>query len=738
MNATRTDAGIAQALDIARDMARHGIPVFTAQPDPAGKGTGGTGFWLPKAWQQTEPDPSRVDAWRPGMALIALMGHGLDLIDADPRNGADLDGLPLPVPYGLAASPSGGAHSFVASLGEHSRDNVAPGVDYKGGAPDGQGRGFAFIAPTVRKSKVTGEAAAYRWLGCPDLDGAVRGDGTGAAFAELVRQAHGRRRAGANGSAPGAGEFMADVIREPLWADVAGTLAEHGRNNGTYRLACALRGRGGFSLDDALEVMRVRVWPAIDQDQGGHEFGPDEFAEAIRSAWQHPDGAEQRAEQAADGQEPGDEPEAGRASPALVFIPGEGFQALEAARWVEQQGPLRYGADGQFWAHLAGVWVPGEDEVHRRVAYLLANRYRREHEANIRELLRAGVGRIGCGPVPDVINFRNGLLYWREGGSGVLRPHDPGVLSTVQLSADWNPDAACPRFSAFLRGVLAPADVVRGWELAGELVRPGNPLHRLFLLYGSGRNGKGVYLRVMSALLGPANVSAVALHDLAGDRFMPAELYGKAANLAGDIDAGYIERTGQLKALSGEDDISAQRKFGHPFKFRSWAVSVFGANKIPSSSDSSAGWLARWEVLPFPVTFTTHDPGLEPALLAELDGIAAGAVGFLRLLDAAGSFTRTKEGDTAKAMFARGQDPLSYWLEECTQDGPAEWTARTAAYASYRYWAKDSEMKPLAKRSFYDVMRQRFAETPRNGYPGYAGLALLPPVAPGAYVNFVK
>lgn len=409
---------------------------------------------------------------------------------------------------------------------------------------------------------------------------------------------------------------------------------------------------------------------------------------------------------------------------ALVFIKDEGgFQAATAATWVESQGPLRWGRDGQLWAHLGGVWVPGEDEVHRRVAYLLGNLYRRGHEDNIRELLRAVIGRIDCIPVPDVINFRNGLLYWREGDG--LRPHDPGVLSTVQLPVDWKPGAGCPRFMQFLGEVLAPDDVMRALEMTGYLIRSGNPLHRLFLLYGHGRNGKGVLLRTLTALLGQDSISAVALHDLASDRFMPAELFGKTANLAGDIDATYIERTGQLKALSGEDDISAQRKFREPFKFRSWAVSVFGANKIPSSSDSSHGWLERWEVLPFPNTFATHDPELEPKLLAELEGIAYWAVEALRLLDKAGTFTRTAEGDEAKAVFAKGQDPLYWWLEECTRTDPAGWAKSTEAFSSYRLWAQQSEMKPLSKRNFYEEMRRKRGEVKRDGYPGYSGLVLL-------------
>ena len=197
MTADVLTAQQAADLDIARQLVAAGIPVFICRPDPAGKGHSNSGYWFPKAWEQTRPDPAIIDSWRPGMALGAVMGCGLDLLDLDPRNGADLGALngALPKSYGAASTPSAGVHSFIASVGEHSRDKLADGIDYKGGAPDGEGRGFAFIAPTVKKSKVTGEPAPYRWVTrrtWPPPWPAM----TGREFAALVREAH------ANGSGP--------------------------------------------------------------------------------------------------------------------------------------------------------------------------------------------------------------------------------------------------------------------------------------------------------------------------------------------------------------------------------------------------------------------------------------------------------------------------------------------------------------------------------------------------------
>lgn len=159
----------AAALDVARDLVRLGMPMFLAQPDP--DHFSGTGYALPAGWQQIAAEERVVDAWRPGMALCAVTGHVLDLVDLDPRSGGVLpEGITeIPV-LGRADTPSGGQHLFVLPIGVASRDGAWPGVDVKSGEPDGQGRGFAFLAPTVRRSKVDGQPRVYTWSQDPVPD----------------------------------------------------------------------------------------------------------------------------------------------------------------------------------------------------------------------------------------------------------------------------------------------------------------------------------------------------------------------------------------------------------------------------------------------------------------------------------------------------------------------------------------------------------------------------------------
>lgn len=253
-------------LDVARRLALAGVPIFVAKRCTHGPGCprgGSTGFDLPNRWQLTRADPGAVDAWEPGDALCALMGVQVDLLDVDPRNGGDATVAGLragglwPRSYGRASTPSGGTHDFVARLRVGSRDNVRPGLDVKGGR-DGviekAGRGFAFIAPTVRISKTTGEPTPYVWEVEPDLED-IEDDDTGEALAQIVAEAIGSKPTPP--TAPGAlAGSTADVLH-------SGPIPSGQRHAKLVSYAGRLRDRG-LSYDEA-EALFLRRWQDCEQ-----------------------------------------------------------------------------------------------------------------------------------------------------------------------------------------------------------------------------------------------------------------------------------------------------------------------------------------------------------------------------------------------------------------------------------------------------------------------------------------
>src|SRR5262249_11462207 len=160
----------------------------------------------------------------------------------------------------------------------------------------------------------------------------------------------------------------------------------------------------------------------------------------------------------------------------------------------------------------------------------------------------------------------NGPLEWK---TGTLHPHSPDVLTTNQIPVAWTPDATAPTIARFLGEVL-PGDAVElVEEIAGYALYAGNPFRKAVMLLGPGGNGKSVLLRLLASLLGEPNVAAVPLQALGEDRFSAADLFGKLANICGDLDARAIQRTDLFKQITGGDPIRAQFKFRDAFSFTS-------------------------------------------------------------------------------------------------------------------------------------------------------------------------
>lgn len=166
-------AALVQALKDAHTLTDMGVPVFSGRLNRDGDPDVLDPRW--NNWQGYEPDHRRVDRYRPGEALCAVTGIAYDVLDLDPRNGGKLSLKQLgkqlgdagPEKYWSVRTASGGEHMYIAPLCIGSRKGFMPGLDLKGGKPDGASRGFVFIPPTVRPSKDPahyGERTAYTGL----------------------------------------------------------------------------------------------------------------------------------------------------------------------------------------------------------------------------------------------------------------------------------------------------------------------------------------------------------------------------------------------------------------------------------------------------------------------------------------------------------------------------------------------------------------------------------------------
>lgn len=403
-----------------------------------------------------------------------------------------------------------------------------------------------------------------------------------------------------------------------------------------------------------------------------------------------------------------DEQRRQRLHPDTFFDPKLGLLSERLGDAVSAD--LAIGGDGTLWVYEAGVWSPGEAVkdagiVRQRVVRMLGNRYRREHAGIARDVVMSRpLPRLRDLPDERFINLRNGMLEWR---TGELHPHDPEALSTVQLPIEFDPDATCPTFDRWLTQVLDADSVALLWEVIGYMLMSGNPLQRAVLLVGNGGNGKGTWLRLMTSMMGHHNVSNVTLHDIVEGKFEVAGIYGKLANIAGDIEARAMTNTAKFKAITGGDTIEAQHKYGHPFRFTPWAVPVFSANQLWQSADNTKGYLRRWLVIPFPNEVDGGKLIDERELYAEAPGILTKALVHLRALMDRGDFELGVSAAEVRRRFELESDVVKVWLSDderviVSEAGNTEArVGRTEAYKRYVAWATDSGHATMNSSNFY-------------------------------------
>ncbi|MEA2523797.1 MAG: putative primase/helicase, partial [Thermomicrobiales bacterium] len=300
----------------------------------------------------------------------------------------------------------------------------------------------------------------------------------------------------------------------------------------------------------------------------------------------------------------------GREATEASYFGSNGFEVPALAFAVDAASPIRVDEDGILYAYVDGYYaVDGVRRIGELATELLGRRFRRNHVNEVVAWFKNQPPTIPADPDTAVLNVQNGLLGWR---TGRLAPHTPAHPSTIRIPVAWNPTARCPRIAAFLAQVLAPDAREFVLEIAGYALYAGNPFRKAILLLGPGGNGKSTFLRLVSALLGTTNIANVSLHTLQSQRFAVAQLRGKLANIAGDLDARPVEGSDVFKQLTGGDRLYAERKYEAPFAFTSFALPLFSANQAPPSSDQTEAWFDRWLVVAMTRRFGDGDQGSRP------------------------------------------------------------------------------------------------------------------------------
>ena len=300
------------------------------------------------------------------------------------------------------------------------------------------------------------------------------------------------------------------------------------------------------------------------------------------------------------------------------------------------------------------------------------------------------------------LNLLNGMFDLE---TFTLVEHSPEFYSSIQLPITLKRDVDCPNFKKFLGQCFSGDEeaINLAQEWAGYLLTAETRAQKALILYGLGKNGKGVFIDIISELIGEDNISSIAMNELHRP-FSRVCIYGKLANISNENEFnGRSFNTQYLKAIVGEDNINAEQKHQPVFNFKPTVKLVFTTNNLPHTNDGGYALMRRLCMLHFTNTVKEEDRDmhLKDKLRSELDAIFLWALeGLKRLKENNYKFSECKSSNDLLKQYEKELNPMILFFEQCVIKCESTYKENNKIiYNTYREWARANGMEGQAKIS---------------------------------------
>lgn len=327
------------------------------------------------------------------------------------------------------------------------------------------------------------------------------------------------------------------------------------------------------------------------------------------------------------------------------------------------------------------------------------------------------------------INVANGVLDLRASTPNEERlvPHRRDDLITKLVPIEYDPEARCDRWEAFLHKVLGGNCALIsflqravGYSLTGETAE-----QCLFFLYGSGSNGKSTFLDLLRDVAGEyatmADFTSFLEKRGEGPRNDIARLYGARVVTSSEVGEGKRLNESLVKTLTGGDVVTARYLYAEAFEFRPTFKLWLGANHRPLIRGTDYAIWRRIRLIPFTVQIGEDERIDRDVLLAqlraELPGILAWAVaGCLLWQQSADGLGPPLEVTEATDKYRRESDTLGAFIEDCCEVG-ADYAERASdLFSTYKKWADEGSEFELSQTRFGREMEERGFVAEKRGW----------------------
>ena len=308
---------------------------------------------------------------------------------------------------------------------------------------------------------------------------------------------------------------------------------------------------------------------------------------------------------------------------------------------------------------------------------------------------------------PWLVNTTGGIVDLR---TGMMLPHDP--LAYMTKITPVAPNGACPRWRQFLAEITNGDEELQGFlqRIAGYSLTGITRDHALFFFYGTGGNGKGVFLNTLSAVFG--DYAAVAPMEAfiatQGERH-PTDLAGlRGARFvtSQETEEGRRWAESKIKALTGGDPITARFMRQDFFTYVPRFKLVIAGNHKPGLRGVDEAIRRRFHRVPFTVTVKKPDRNLPEKLREEWPGILQWVID--------GCLDWQREGLNpppavrhATEAYLASEDAIGQFIDECCARDPSYVEGTAVLYARWKPWAEATGEYPGSLKRFSEAMASR-------------------------------
>lgn len=391
-----------------------------------------------------------------------------------------------------------------------------------------------------------------------------------------------------------------------------------------------------------------------------------------------------------------------------TFFKGNEFHFDKFAKYIRDTNNILR-INGQLHIYNNGVYSNNSKDIESAMIEHISrlNRTKREETLSYLNLLIKDNSGVDSA---NLIAFRNGVfdIVTKELGG-----FSPEKVVTNKIDWNYNPDAYSEVVDKTLNKIACNDVGIRKLleEAIGYCFYRRNELGKSFILLGGGSNGKSTFLDLVNTLLGLDNISSLDLKEL-GERFKPAQLSGKLANIGDDISDDFIKDASMFKKLVTGGRINAENKGSQLFEFDCYCKFMFSANDMPRIKDKTGAVLRRLVIIPFNAKFTTDDPDFDPYIKYKLKApecmeylIKLGLEGLERVLTTK-DFTQCSGVKKELEEYEEMNNPILGFFKD--PETKIENEAVKDVYRRYKSYCLNNEMQAMSKIEFGKQVRKYY------------------------------